>query len=749
MIVTKNVLPYVVAGEASVREALEKAHLGKIRTLIVVDDNEVMLGTLSSGDISSWLISQETRDLARSVGEACNRNFQSVAADTPPKEISRCFTERIDVLPLLDDRGHLVSLAFRDQVELRIGDIRVGPRQPALLIAEIGNNHNGSVERAKQLVDKAIDAGADCVKFQLRDMEALYTSQRGKCDESEDLGSQYVMDLLSRFNLHREQMYEVFDYCVERGITPLCTPWDANSVQALQEYGVPAYKVASADLTNHDLLRSVADTGKPLLVSTGMSTESEIGSAVQLLMDHGAQFVLLHCNSTYPAPFKDINLSYLDRLGELGQSIVGYSGHERGYSVPIAAVARGAKVIEKHFTLDRSMEGNDHKVSLLPNEFREMVDAIRRVEDAMGTSGERTISQGERMNRETLAKSLVANQAIAEGEVISAVKVGVSGPGNGLQPAYRDQLLGRTATRPMVAGEFFFPSDLKETTYAPRPFRFSRPWGIPVRYHDFRDLTAEVTPDVVEFHLSYKDLELDSSAWIGNTARMGFLVHAPELFAGDHLLDLAADSQDYASESLTNLNRVVAVARHLGSFFPETERPMIITNMGGFTENEPLSEAEKVPLYERMAQRLQQLDLTGVEILPQTMPPFPWHFGGQRYHNLFVDPEEICRFCKTNSMRICLDISHSKLACNYFGWSLEDFVAEVAPFVAHIHLADAAGIDEEGLQIGEGEIDFRTVGRVLAQHCPRASFIPEIWQGHKNRGEGFWKALTLLEKDLG
>ncbi|TQE98246.1 MAG: TIM barrel protein [Spiribacter salinus] len=745
MILTKNVLAYVVSCDASLREALEKAHRGKIRTLFVVDENEVMVGTLSSGDISNWLIAQESVDLDRPVVDACNRDFHSVRAGTPPREIARRFAERVDVLPVVDDWDHLVALAFRDNAELRIGGFHVGRRHPALLIAEIGNNHNGSVELAKKLVDEAIGAAADCVKFQLRDMEAIYASQKGKGEEAEDLGSQYVMDLLSRFNLTRSQMYEVFDYCVAQGITPLCTPWDTHSIQALEEYGVPAYKVASADLTNHDLLRAVADTGKPLLVSTGMSTENEIASAVQLLMDHSAQFVLLHCNSTYPAPFKDINLAYLERLKELGQGIVGYSGHERGYSVPIAAVAQGAKIIEKHFTLDRSMEGNDHKVSLLPDEFREMVNSIRRVEEAMGTGDERIISQGELMNRETLAKSLVASQPIAEGEVISGAKVGVAGPGKGLQPAYRDQLLGRTARRSMAAGDFFYPSDLEEAIYQPRAFQFSRPWGIPVRYHDFAELTEEVTPDFVEFHFSYKDLELDPADWIGDTAGLGFVVHAPELFAGDHLLDLATDSVDYARTSMSNLARVVTVTRALKWIFPGTDNPMIITNMGGFTENEPLGEPEKEPLYRRMAERLREMDLKGIELLPQTMPPFPWHFGGQRYHNLFVHPGEIREFCEANGMRICLDISHSKLACNYFGWSLEEFIAEIGPYVAHIHVVDAVGRDEEGLQIGKGGIDFLALGRVLAEHCPQASFIPEIWQGHKNSGEGFWKALDALE----
>ena len=145
---------------------------------------------------------------------------------------------------------------------------------------------------------------------------------------------------------------------------------------------------------------------------------------------------------------------------------------------------------------------------------------------------------------------------------------------------------------------------------------------------------------------------------------------------------------------------------------------------------------------------LHQLDTEGVEIIPQTMPPFPWHFGGQRYQNLFINSEEIAEFCKHNSYRVCLDISHSKLACNYHHWSFSKFINNVGPYTAHLHIADATGIDGEGLQVNEGDIDFAAMSDSLMRVCPNASFIPEIWQGHKNRGEGFWRALDRLEAYL-
>ena len=307
---------------------------------------------------------------------------------------------------MLDEYRRMVAIALPRGAELVIGQRTIGKGQPAYVIAEIGNNHNGDVGLARALVDAAHAAGADCAKFQLRDLSSLY-GRRGSPD-AEDLGAQYTMDLLARFNLVADDLFRVFDHARARGIEPLCTPWDLPSLAALERYGIAGYKVASADLTNHDFLVQLAATGKPLICSTGMSSEAEIKESVALLKARGAPFCLLHCNSTYPTPYKDVNLRYMDRLADIGGCPIGYSGHERGWTVPVAAVARGAAVIEKHLTADRDMEGNDHKVSLLPLELAAMVQGIRAVEVSMGAGGERALTQGEMMNREVLAKSLVA-----------------------------------------------------------------------------------------------------------------------------------------------------------------------------------------------------------------------------------------------------------------------------------------------------------------------------------------------------
>jgi N-acetylneuraminate synthase len=745
MIIEKKLTQYIIFSEESIVKALQKISDNKSRIIFSVTEAGILEGILTDGDFRRWLVNQDHIDLNQPVSRITNKHFKFARKGDSSEKIQSCFSPEVEFIPILDDSDRLVAVARAKPQTIQIGEFTIDATSPAFIIAEIGNNHNGSLELAKELVDHAIESGANCAKFQLRDMKALYHNAGNADDASEDLGTQYTLDLLSRFQLTPEEMQAVFAYCRERDILPLCTPWDLESVNLLEASGMPAFKVASADLTNHDLIKAIAKTGKPLICSTGMSTEQEIQETVALLRQLGAMYVLLHCNSTYPAPFKDVHLNYLDRLKELGDCPVGYSGHERGINVAIAAVGKGAKVIEKHITVDRTMEGNDHKVSLLPNEFRAMIQGIREVEESLGTASERRISQGELMNRENLAKSLVINCDIEPGQTITANMIAIKSPGRGLQPNRKAELIGKAAIRPMKAGDFFFASDLAVEQVKPRPYQFNRPWGVPVRYHDFKTMLEKSNPDLLEFHLSYKDLEVDISQYLAQVYDLDLVIHSPELFAGDHTLDLCSKDDQYRQHSIEQLQRVINMTRSLTPFFSKASRPLIVTNVGGFTSDAPLPASERSQLYELLRDSLSKLDQDGVEIIPQTMPPFPWHFGGQRYHNLFVEPQDIVEFCQSQGYRVCLDISHSKLACNQYHLSFKEFIEQVGTYTAHLHIVDAAGVDSEGLQIGEGEIDFPALAEDLDQYAPNASFIPEVWQGHKNEGEGFWLALQKLE----
>ena len=625
---------------------------------------------------------------------------------------------------------------------MKINDIKIGSGH-TFIIAEIGNNHNGSIAKAKEMIDLAQKTGAYCVKFQMRHMDETYR-QRTLQKTGDDLGTEYVLDLLERFQISNEDHRELFNYCTEKDILYLCTPWDLKSVDVLESFGVQAYKVASADLTNLPLLERLGQTKKPLILSSGMSTIEEVKITISFLNKREIKFAILHCNSTYPAPFHDINLKWIKSLKKLHHNI-GYSGHERGISVSLAATAMGASIVERHFTLDRNMEGPDHAASLEFDQFLNLVKGIREIEESLGQGEERIVSQGEMINRENLGKSLVASSELSMGTTLESSHIKVRSPGQGLSPQLYEDLIGKVLQRNMKIEDFFFDSDLNENIIEPKSYTFKRPWGLPVRYHDFHEYNARITPDFFEFHFSFSDMELNPSDYIPNNNETNFVVHAPELFSNSQLLDLATSDDNYRNNSIKDIQRVIDITKSLKRFFPKTKKPMIVTNIGGFTMDEPLNENEKNNYYKIFSNSLDILDREGIEIIPQTMAPFPWHFGGQRYQNLFVKSDEIVKWCKKLNLRMCFDVSHSMLTCNHFGIDFYEFAEEVSKVTAYLHIGDASGVNGEGLQVGDGDINFKKLGLILQENCPNVGFIPEIWQGHKNQGEGFWIGLDKLE----
>ncbi len=300
---------------------------------------------------------------------------------------------------------------------IQLGDRRIGDGEPCFIIAEAGLNHNGDLRIARLLVDVAVLARADAVKFQKRDLKSLYREEMLSDEGKSEQQFQYLMPQLRRCELPEDDFRNIRAYCEEKGIMFLCSVWDEPSADFIAALGAPGFKVASADMTNFPLLEHLASLRKPLIVSTGMSSTEEVDRTVRFLRGHDVSFALLHTSSTYPAAYGELNLRYMTEMKRMYDVPVGYSGHERGTPVPVAAAALGANIIEKHLTLDRTMKGPDHPASLEPEEFIRMVKEIRIVEESLG-SPRRWVTRGEYMNREVLGKSLVAARDIRTGEKI-------------------------------------------------------------------------------------------------------------------------------------------------------------------------------------------------------------------------------------------------------------------------------------------------------------------------------------------
>ncbi|MBT4959351.1 MAG: CBS domain-containing protein, partial [Flavobacteriaceae bacterium] len=599
MIIEKNFQNYTVSYNSILKDILFKIDNNKSKIVFVVDAASKVIGSISDGDIRRYMIVQSKISFSIKASEICNPIFKYIKHDESPEKIKIMVNGKINIAPIVDNDLKIIAIAKKRPENFRIQNFTIGEKFPTFIIAEIGNNHNGDINIAKKMVDLAKDTGADCVKFQMRNLNTLYRNNSKSSSENEDLGSQYVLSLLEKFQLSNSDLFRVFDYASKKNILPLCTAWDIESVENLENYGLPAYKVASADFVNHDLLLRLSETRKPLICSTGMTKESEIIRSINYLQDLGCHYSLLHCNSTYPAAFKDINLKYLNRLAELGKCVVGYSGHERGYNIPLASVGLGARIIEKHFTIDKEMEGNDHVVSLLPEEFRQMVNGIREIEISFGTGSTKILSQGEIINREVLGKSLVINCDLPKGKVIESEMIEVRSPGTGVEPYRKKEIIGKIATRNFKKNDFFFQSDIDNNlAIEPRNYKFNRPWGVPVRYHDVDNLINKASPDLVEFHLSYKDLELNPKNYLLRDYDIDLVVHAPELFANDHILDLSSENQNYRGISIKNLQKTIDVTRSIREFFPKCTKDIpLVLNAGGATLNAPVAFELKNKMY--------------------------------------------------------------------------------------------------------------------------------------------------------
>jgi len=611
----------------------------------------------------------------------------------------------------------------------------------AYLIAEIGLNHQGRLHLAKVLVDAAKEAGADAVKFQKRKLSSLYHAEYLDNPNLGEQGLGYLLPILREFELSDDDFREILAYCREIDLTFLCSPWDRPSVDFLESENLPAYKIASADLTNFHLLEYVAATNKPMICSTGMSTLTEIDRSVAFLREQQADFALLHCNSTYPAPFHNINLNFMKTLADRYGVPVGYSGHEKGIAVSEAAVAMGATIIERHFTIDRTLRGPDHAASLEVPGFRKLVRDIRNVEKAMG-SAHKWVSRGEIMNRESLGKSLVAARDIAGGQTIARDDVTVRSPARGVSPQRLYNLVGNPAKRPIAAGEYFREEDFAVDFLTERRVESTLKWGIPTRFSDIAHLFH---PDLFfyEFHLTDGDLQ-DGLGELPDYDAYATM-HAPEYWRDD-LLDLCSPSPRVRQITIDTVNRALDIARALKAKFAKIGNAPIMTvvHPGGMTlEIEPIDPRR---LYDNLKASVASLNTEGVDLLLENMPPLPWYFGGQWQHHVFLDAKEILAVCRELQIGLCLDVSHAQLACNWGGWYLLDYLETLLPVTRHIHLADGAGLDGEGLQIGEGEIDFAAV-MPLAARTDRPLLL-EIWQGHKFGGDGFWLALRRLETIL-
>jgi len=339
--------------------------------------------------------------------------------------------------------------------KIKMSSYFIGEGEPCFIIAEVGVNHNGDVNLAKKLIEVAREAGAEAVKFQTFKAEEVVTQSAKKAGYQKETTSseESQFEMIKKLELSGRDFEELSTYAREKGVIFLSSPFDKGSVDLLDRLGVPAFKVGSGEITNFPLLKHIAGKKKPIILSTGMSTLGEIEEALKIIQEEGVEeIILLHCVSCYPAKIEDMNLRAMETLRYAFKLPVGLSDHSIGITMPIAAAALGACVIEKHFTLDKNLPGPDHRASLEPEELKQMVKAIRDVERALG-DGVKRPSAEEEENKKVARRSLVARVDIPEGAVITEEMLDVKRPGIGIEPRYLDIVVGRKAKKNIKPGE--------------------------------------------------------------------------------------------------------------------------------------------------------------------------------------------------------------------------------------------------------------------------------------------------------
>ena len=342
--------------------------------------------------------------------------------------------------------------------EIRFGVVSIGDAVPVLIIAEAACEHLGSLEVAKRIIKSAHESGADVIKFQLHVPEEMLPNSIHFWGGSMD-------DVLARYNLDVGAQAHLMEYCNEVGIQYLCTPFSARAADLLEDIGVLAFKTGSGEMTNLPMLRHIARKDKPMIVSTGMATLEEVDATVNALKGEGAAFALTHCTSAYPPRYEEVNLRFIPILRERYGVMIGHSDHTPDIWTAVGAVAIGARIIEKHFTLDRALKGPDYHVSLEPNEFRSMVDGIRKLESALGS--EKRVYPDEEVVRDWAHHSVVSLQVIPRGTLITPEMIGVKRPGRGVPARHLEAFYNLTAARNIPAHVLMSWDDVTDDMASP------------------------------------------------------------------------------------------------------------------------------------------------------------------------------------------------------------------------------------------------------------------------------------------
>lgn len=596
------------------------------------------------------------------------------------------------------------------------------------IIAEIGINHDGDVDKAMELIKAASNAGVWGVKFQYRNLENAYA------DDAKQIGDEMLLTEIRRNYLSPETILSLTGQGKQLGLAVGISFFDTQDMLDFNDElaSFDFFKVPSVELSNIELVNNMLRLNKSVYLSLGCHNEAEIDNAISQF--EGDNWLALHCVSNYPVSLTNARLGYLQHMANKWQRPFGYSSHDNNWEVTLIAMSMGATVIERHITFDKDANGLDHTTSSTPDEFSRMTMFAKHIGLLMSGNSPRVANQGELLNLQNLGRSYYTKQAISAGETLKSEQLVFRSPRVGLGQneiqTFLDQPLVRDVTSGQVLSRSVFEK-IPSVSDAAMDFARRRKISIPVRLHDLAGIEQRFPVGSYEFHLSYGEVlsEIDAKQY---NADNRYSIHLPDYINSTQLMDPFSSDALQAEQSYNILKRTVdfadALQQHTGQHVPI---------VGSFSVVHESIEQ----FYQQHSQLIEGFRKQGVSILPQWLPPIAWYFGGSVKLEAVNQPRDV-DLIEQYQLPICMDVCHLCMGDSVFDFQSSEVIQRLSSFIQHVHIADAAGIDGEGLHFGEGDSkNMPAIRSVMDMNCMK---VIEVWQGHLDDGAGFAKALNRL-----
>jgi sialic acid synthase SpsE len=601
------------------------------------------------------------------------------------------------------------------------------------LVAEIGINHNGQCKVAEELIQAAALSGAGGIKFQYRNLMNAYA------DGPKEIGDEILLKEITKNYLSPDEIMMLVEYANKLKIKTGISFFEESD---LDDFGKEIsvfdfFKAPSVELTNTNLINRMLRLGKPVYLSLGCQSEYSIEHSFGSF--ESDNWIAMHCVSNYPVSLHNAKLGYLRHMAKKWRRPFGYSSHDDNWEACLIAMVLGATVIERHITFDKQAQGLDHSTSSTPDEFSKMSLFAENFGLILSGDGPRVPNQGEMLNLQNLGRSYYAKSNIEPGEKITLSKLIFRSPRIGFGKIEMEQFIGSAPIVPIMAGAVVNHSAFIKTNGVPEAaieYARSKTIGIPVRLHDIAAMENKFPVGAYEFHLSFGEV-LGTLAADQFNREHKFSIHLPDYINSTQLMDPFSTDRMQAKDSQHILERTVDFAMALQE---RTGRPVPIVGSFSVVHND-LSQ-----FYEQHAALLLSYQERGISILPQWLPPIAWYFGGSVKLNA-LNQERDVEYIQRYRLPICMDVCHLFMGDSLHHFGAQSIIESLRPYISHVHIADAKGIDGEGMHFGEGDpVNLPIIESIIGIDGMK---VIEVWQGHLDDGAGFGKALTSLWRLFG